>query len=184
MYISSWSGGKDSCFACYKALQAGYEVTYLVNFISKEYKRVSFHGIQPELIQLQSIALDVPLLQKGTSRAGYDHDFKEVVRSLKDEDIKGIVLGDIYSHRLKEWADTVCFDLGLKAFEPLWGKNPEDVVRDFLDAGFEAIIVSAQSRVINKEWVGCPVSVQLIDYLEWCRMSIMDTKAHPTNNPA
>ena len=42
MYISSWSGGKDSCFACYKALKAGYKITHLVNFISREYKRVSF----------------------------------------------------------------------------------------------------------------------------------------------
>jgi diphthamide synthase (EF-2-diphthine--ammonia ligase) len=28
--ISSWSGGKDSCLACYKAIESGYRVSYLL----------------------------------------------------------------------------------------------------------------------------------------------------------
>jgi diphthamide synthase (EF-2-diphthine--ammonia ligase) len=63
VYIASWSGGKDSCFACYKALKAGYKITYLINFISKEYKRVSFHGIESGLIKIQS-TFGIPLYQK------------------------------------------------------------------------------------------------------------------------
>ncbi len=33
--IASWSGGKDSCFACYRAVTQGHQVTHLVNFISR-----------------------------------------------------------------------------------------------------------------------------------------------------
>lgn len=54
-YIASWSGGKESCLACYKAIQRGYDISSLVNFISKEYKRVSFHGTEAKLIQLQAV---------------------------------------------------------------------------------------------------------------------------------
>jgi diphthamide synthase (EF-2-diphthine--ammonia ligase) len=33
--IVSWSGGKDSCLVCYKAMMAGYEVSYLTpSFLS------------------------------------------------------------------------------------------------------------------------------------------------------
>ena len=66
-YIASWSGGKDSCFALYEAMGKGYEVSYLVNFISEEFHRVSFHGTEARLIQLQSQAMGIPLLQKETT---------------------------------------------------------------------------------------------------------------------
>lgn len=29
---ASWSGGKDSCFACYKAIQKGFDVSVLLTF--------------------------------------------------------------------------------------------------------------------------------------------------------
>ena len=65
--ILSWSGGKDSCLACYKAIQSGYQISHLVNFISAEYKRVSFHGTPAELIQLQAEAIGIPLVRKKSS---------------------------------------------------------------------------------------------------------------------
>ncbi len=72
MYISSWSGGKDSCFASYKALQAGYKVTYLINFISREYKRVNFHGIEGGLIKIQSEKGRIEITEKEViNRNGY-----------------------------------------------------------------------------------------------------------------
>jgi len=43
-YIASWSGDKDSCFAVHGAIDKGYEFSHLVNFIFKEFHRVSFHG--------------------------------------------------------------------------------------------------------------------------------------------
>jgi diphthamide synthase (EF-2-diphthine--ammonia ligase) len=65
--IASWSGGKDSCLACYKAISYGIDISHLVNFISKEHKRVSFHGTEARLIQLQARAIGIPLLQKETT---------------------------------------------------------------------------------------------------------------------
>ena len=56
MYVASWSGGKDGCLACYKATQSGYEVTYLVNFISETYQRVRFHGSPKDLLKAQAEA--------------------------------------------------------------------------------------------------------------------------------
>ncbi len=91
-YIGSWSGGKDSCFACYRAMCRGYDISYLVNFISKKYKRVSFHGTESKLIQLQAEALGLPLLQKETTGNGYEQEFKEAVRSLIPKGIKGMIL--------------------------------------------------------------------------------------------
>ena len=165
-YISSWSGGKDSCFACYRALNEGYELSHLANFISQEFKRVSFHGTESRLIQMQSQAIGIPVLQKETTPNGYEREFKEAVRSLLPQGIKGMVFGDIYLQEHKDWVERVCGELGIEAVEPLWGKNSEEVLTGFIDAGFEAIIVSAQARLIDEDWIGRRVDRDFMNYLK------------------
>jgi len=165
-YISSWSGGKDSCFACYRAMRTEYNISYLVNFISKEYKRVSFHGTEAKLIQLQAEALGIPLLQKETTGDGYEQEFKEAVRSLIPNGIRGMIFGDIYLQEHKDWVERVCGELGIGAIEPLWGQEPERILLDFIDAGFEAIIVSAKSELFDKKWIGRKVDREFLQYLK------------------
>ncbi|MBA7699146.1 hypothetical protein ES703_107832 [subsurface metagenome] len=75
--LASWSGGKDSCFACYRALAQGYKISHLVNFISQEYKRVSFHGTEKRMVQLQSQAIGIPVLQKETTPDGYEQESRK-----------------------------------------------------------------------------------------------------------
>jgi len=165
-YIGSWSGGKDSCFACYMAMCCGYDVSYLLNFISKEYKRVSFHGTEAKLIQLQAEASGIRLFQKETTRNGYEQEFKEAVQRLIPEGITGMIFGDIYLQEHKDWVERVCGELGIEAIEPLWRREPESVLLNFIDAGFEAIIVSAKSELFGKEWIGKKVDRELFKYVK------------------
>ncbi len=182
-YISSWSGGKDSCFACYKALQAGYNVSHLVNFISKEYKRVSFHGIEAGLIKMQAELAGIPLYQKETTPDNYENEFKDAVKSLMHNEnnlplllkggegelsngIKGMVFGDIYLEEHRQWVDRVCKELGVKPIEPLWEKNTEELIKDFIITGFQAVVVSGQAKFIDEGWIGEPVSRDFMEYLK------------------
>ena len=165
-YIVSWSGGKDSCLACYKAMLSGYDISYLVNFVSKEYKRVSFHGTEAKLIQMQAESIGIRLLQKETTKDGYEQEFKEAIRSLIPDGITGMVFGDIYLQEHKDWTERVCSELGIEAVEPLWGKEPEEILSDFIDAGFEAVIVGAQSKFIHREWIGRQVDRNFMEYLK------------------
>jgi len=164
--LSSWSGGKDGCLALYQALQAGHKISHLVNFISKKYKRVRFHGTEAELIQLQAKALGLPLLQNETEDDDYEPAFKKAVKSLLPHNIRGMIFGDIYIQEHKDWVERVCRELGIKALEPLWGKLPEKVLREFFNAGFEAVIISADSKLIAEKWVGRKVDKGFIKYLK------------------
>ncbi|MBI4711807.1 MAG: diphthine--ammonia ligase [Planctomycetes bacterium] len=196
MYIASWSGGKDSCQACWKAMQSGLKVSHLVNFISAEYKRVSFHGIKSELIQLQADAIGIPLLQKEVHPDDYEPAFKEAVLSVIARSeatkqshqvneiaspvrarndtgkIKGMVFGDIYLQEHKQWVTRVCQEMGIEAIEPLWGMRTEDILNEFIRSGFEAIVVSVKADAqfgpygIAKEWIGHKVDEEFIHYLK------------------
>ncbi len=165
-YISSWSGGKDSCFACYQAVREGYSVSHLLNFISKEYQRISFHGTEAKLIQLQAEAIGIPLLQKETTGNGYEQEFKEAVKSLIPDGVTGIVFGDIYLQEHKDWVERVCRELGIEAIEPLWGQDPERILLDFIDAGFEAVIVSAKSDLFDDKWIGRKIDREFLSHLK------------------
>jgi len=127
---------------------------------------VSFHGIEAKLIQLQSEAIGIHLLQKETTWNGYEQEFKEAVRSLIPNGIVGMVFGDIYLQEHKDWVDRVCGELGIEAIEPLWGRDPEKVILEFIDAGFEAIIVSAKSDLFDKEWIGHKANRIFLKYLK------------------
>ncbi|UCD72541.1 MAG: diphthine--ammonia ligase [Candidatus Bathyarchaeota archaeon] len=165
-YAASWSGGKDSCFACYEAINNEYNISHLVNFISEEDRRVRAHGMDAEIIKLQAEAIGIPLLQRATTRNGYEEAFKEALQTLIPSQVKGMIFGDIYIQEHKDWVERVCGELGIEAVEPLWGRDPEKILLDFMDAGFEAIVVSAKINLINKEWIGHKVDREFLSYLK------------------
>ncbi|MCG2722533.1 MAG: diphthine--ammonia ligase [Thermodesulfovibrionales bacterium] len=166
MYITSWSGGKDSCFACYKAWQAGYKIASLVNFISREYKRVCFHGTDSKLVQIQSELAGIPLYQKETTPDNYENEFKDAVKSLGHYGIEGMIFGDIYLDEHKRWVERVCNELNIIAIEPLWERNTEELMQDFIRSGFRAVVVSGQVKFIDKEWIGRWVDENFMEYLK------------------
>ena len=165
-YLASWSGGKDGCFACHLALAQGYKVSHLVNCVAQEYQRVNFHGTEKRLVQLQGEAIGTPVFQKETTFGNYTEDFKDAIRALMPDGIKGMVFGDIYNDEHLKWVEGVCAEVGIEAVEPLWGKSTESVINDFLDAGFEAVIVGAKASLIDEEWVGKRLDRDFISYLE------------------
>ncbi|HJX69946.1 MAG TPA: diphthine--ammonia ligase [Dehalococcoidia bacterium] len=154
--IASWSGGKDSCLACYKAVRQGYQVSHLVNFISREFRRVSFHGTRARLVAKQAQAIGIPLAQYTVppDMTLYEHRFKEAVSALKRQGVEGMVFGDIYLQEHRDWVERVCGELGITPLLPLWGMAPEHVLGEFIETGFEAVVVSANAGIFSEGWLG------------------------------
>ena len=166
--MSSWSGGKDSCLACYKAMQDGYKVKHLLNFISRESGRGCFHGIEKDLIKLQAELIGIALTQKEVTAdmKEYEKEFKQAVTTFKDKGIDKMVFGDIYLDEHKDWVERVCGDIGIAPLEPLWNKSPLSVAKEFVDLGFKSIVVSCQADKFDKDFVGRIIDRELLDELE------------------
>jgi uncharacterized protein (TIGR00290 family) len=166
--ISSWSGGKDSCLAYYRAVKQGLDVKLLLNFISRESKRGCFHGLEGRLLKFQADLIGVPLIQKEVSpnMSKYEEEFKAAVTELRGKDIGSMVFGDIYLLEHESWIERVCGDLNIKAVEPLWNNDPENIVDEFIKSGFKAIIVSCKADIMGKEFLGRYVDKELVKELK------------------
>ena len=153
---ASWSGGKDSCLACYKALEQGYEVTHLVNFISSESRTVSAHGVSGYLIRRQAEAVGITLVQYTVIAEGnsYEQRLKRAMLALISKGVEGMVFGDIYLQEHRDWIERVCSEMGITPVLPLWEVEPRQVLRELITAGFESIVVSARANIFGHEWLG------------------------------
>jgi uncharacterized protein (TIGR00290 family) len=164
-YAASWSGGKDSCFAYWKALSQGLNVSYLLNFINKDSTRAMSHGLDHKLIALQAQSIGLPILQQEVTWETYEAGFKDALRKLKLKGITGLVTGDIYLQEHKVWIDRVCSEVGVKAILPLWDMDSAKLLTNFIEAGFKAIIVSVKAQFLGKEWLGRQVDNKLASEL-------------------
>jgi uncharacterized protein (TIGR00290 family) len=166
--IASWSGGKDSCLACFRAMQQGYKVKYLLNFISRESKRGCFHGLEGKLLKFQADLIGIPLVQKECSpdMKKYEEEFKAGVTELRGQTIGTMVFGDIYLQEHESWIERVCADLKINALEPLWQNPPESIINEFIRLGFKAIIVSCKADIMGKEFLGRSIDKGLVEELK------------------
>lgn len=167
----SWSGGKDSCFACYRAAASGLKVRCLLNMVTADGKRSWTHGLSTEWLQIQSQAIGIPLVQRQTTGASYETVFKNGLLTFKSEGIGGGVFGDIDIEEHRQWVDRVCHEVGITSYLPLWGQHQEKILKDFIDLGFEAIIVVAKADLFGKEWLGRKIDLDFIKDLDGLRQT-------------
>ena len=161
----SWSGGKDSCLALYKALKEGLKVGYLFTMLNEDGLRSRGHGLRKEVIEAQAKAIQIPIIYGKATWDSYEDEFKRVIRDLKNRGIEGGVFGDLDFQENRDWVEKVCSEVGLQVYEPLWKLKYEIVLTEFINRGFEAIIVSAKSDLIDSNWTGHPLNWDFIDFL-------------------
>ncbi|MFH1382167.1 MAG: diphthine--ammonia ligase [Chloroflexota bacterium] len=152
--FASWSGGKDCCLALYRAIASGLQVSYLVNTVSEDGLQSRSHGLAAKWVQMQAQAIGIPVIQQPTAKDNYEAQFKSVLRTLNRQGITAGVFGDIDFNAHREWVDRVCAETGMTPHLPLWEENQKALFQEFIDLGFEAVVVSTRADVLGEEWLG------------------------------
>jgi uncharacterized protein (TIGR00290 family) len=164
--VGLWSGGKDSCLACYKAIAMGHQVVSLVNFTQPDGEGSLSHGLSAEIISKQVGLTGIPLIQKAIPQGSYEKEFKSLIAQLKkDLGITGIVFGDIYVKEHKDWIDRVCKEMDIEPILPLWELDTKKIISDFIDRGFQTIVVCVKHDVLGNEWLGRKIDRKFIEDL-------------------
>ncbi|MCM8773828.1 MAG: ATP pyrophosphatase, partial [Candidatus Omnitrophica bacterium] len=91
----SFSGGKESCLVCYRAIKDNFKIKYLLNMVSNDGKHSCSHAINLNLLKLQSQAMGIPIVQIKTNWYNYEDNFKKGILNFRKQNIKTGVFGDI-----------------------------------------------------------------------------------------
>lgn len=148
-----FSGGKDSTYAVYVAQQRGWDVNILVTIVPRDPESHMYHVPNIHLSPLLSDCLGIPLIQKETN-GGEAEELDALRGALKDLGVDGIITGAVASDYQKSRVDSVCHDLGLMCFSPLWRRDQGGLLEDYLMAGFRIMIVGVAAEGLDASWLG------------------------------
>ena len=155
----SWSGGKDSALALHHALHdPAYHVTQLLTSVNAHYQRVSMHGVRLELLEAQAQRLGLPLRQlllpEMPSMADYDQALLATLTDLRQQGIDTAIYGDIFLEDLRAYREQQLARVPLRGAFPLWQRGSYDVLHEFWDLGFQAIVVCVNDRALDASFCG------------------------------
>jgi uncharacterized protein (TIGR00290 family) len=172
-YALGFSGGKDSTLALDRATQRGLDIACLFNIYEGVSGRVRFHGTRAPLIAAQAQSLGIPLRQDFTHPDDYEAVFLRALDGLKADGIGGIAFGNIHLADIRAWYEERVRARGFEYVEPLWGDAPQDLVREFIDRGYDARLVSIDLARMPRDWLGRRLDAAFL----------ADLAAHPEIDP-
>jgi diphthine-ammonia ligase len=155
--IVSWSGGKDCCFALYRALKQGFEPVCLFTSMPGSNHRTYGHGLKKEILYKQADLLNIPINIAIVEDPEYRPFFlKALLRHKTENNITGMVFGDLYLMEHRTWIEDVCREAGITPYFPLW-MEPKDAypsLIEFIELGFESIVLNIRKGTLDKSWLG------------------------------
>lgn len=157
----SWSGGKDGCMALHRLIEQGHSVKCLFTTLPDDIDGRTFgHGEKAGSIQLQGEALGIPVEFIHCTFKTYTEDVKNALIQLKDKyGLDAVAFGDLYLQEHRDWGESVCEDVGLRAVYPLWMQESEALaaLRMFVDSGYKATVIRIREDKLPVSWLGRPL---------------------------
>lgn len=165
-FFCSWSGGKDSCLALYHAIRSGGRPEALFTVLTEDGVRSRSHGLPRSFIEEQGRSLGMQAVFCSATWQQYEDEFISVLHEFKASGIEAGVFGDIDVASHREWVRRVCHQAGILPVHPLWGRDRQELLQEFIDLGFLARIVVINEEHLDKRFLGKSIRAQTIAEME------------------
>ncbi len=152
--LCSFSGGKDSCLALWRAQQQGVDVRSLLVMFEESGERSRSHAIPLSVIERQAQALRLDLMTRGASWQDYERVFIAALCELRASGHELAVFGDIDLQEHRDWEEKACAAAGISALLPLWRQDRRALAHQVLSEGFRAVVVCVDSRHLPDDFCG------------------------------
>jgi uncharacterized protein (TIGR00290 family) len=154
--LLSWSGGKDSALAL-QALRAdpNIEVVALLTSVTREYERISVHGVRRSLLERQAERLRLPLftieLDPVTTNDAYEAAFLSAIERVRRElpGVTAIAFGDLFLADVRAYRERLLAPTGFEPLFPIWGLDTAELARRFVRDGFAARLVCVDTTQLD-----------------------------------
>jgi uncharacterized protein (TIGR00290 family) len=157
-FALSWSGGKDSAVALWTLRREQLEPQALLTTITEGYERISMHGVRRELLAHQAEALAIPLVEVVIPPACvndvYEARMAAAFAAPPLSQVDAVAFGDLFLGDVRAYREERLAAGGLRGLFPLWGGDTTALAYEFLDAGFEALLVCVDPRSLDRSFAG------------------------------
>lgn len=165
-FVASWSGGKDSAMAYYRAVQSGMTPKRLLTMFQEDEEASKSHALPREVVQAQADRLGVPLMIRGAGWDDYERKFIDAMDECRLQGITHGVFGDIDLEGHLEWVQKTCAKSSIVPIHPLWQEPRRSILEELLEVGFEAVIVVVNTAMMPGHYIGRTFTKELMDELE------------------
>ncbi len=176
-WVSLFSGGKDSSWALYRALEEGKPIERLVT-VHPTGESFMYHIPATELAALAAESIGLPLVDvrpddfEAAAGAGEtagergDRELEPLEEALAElGGIGGLTAGAVESSYQTDRIEGMCDRLGAELFAPLWQEDPRELIDSMLEAGFEIRIVRVAARGLDESWLGRTIDAEAVGEL-------------------
>ncbi len=163
--VACWSGGKDSCFALYEIMKTR-RVEALLTTLTRDYDRISMHGVRRVLLQRQAESLGLKLsevfISAGASNDEYEARMGEAFDAIREGGTDEIVFGDLFLEDIRAYRDRLLGRFGMRALYPVWGRDTATLIREFLALGFKTAVVCVDPKKLDPSFAGRVIDEQFL----------------------
>ena len=157
----AWSGGKDSSLAL-ASLRADpdVEVVALVTTVTGDFDRVSMHGVRRAVLDAQVAAIGIPLvaatIPAAASNAIYEEAFTAALAEVRRRwpEVRHLAFGDLFLRDVREYREALLEPLDWHPVFPLWATDTGRLAREFLEAGYRAILTCVDTTQLAADFAG------------------------------
>ncbi|MFA9418030.1 diphthine--ammonia ligase [Natrinema sp. HArc-T2] len=167
-----FSGGKESSWALYQALESGRDVRTLV-VVQPPATSSMYHAPAQSVIRLAARSIGLPILdvglpvtdleppdlQAGVSE-GQEGELEELEPALErldvefDGGLRGLVAGTVTSDYQADRLQSMCDRLDCAFVAPLWQADPRELAETMIDGGLTIRIVEVAGPGFDESWLG------------------------------
>ena len=157
--LVSWSGGKDSCFALHEIQRtSNIRVEALLTTVTRDFDRISMHGVRRVLLERQAASLGLPLHQilisRGAGNDEYEQRLEEAFAGYRDRGIDSVVFGDLFLQDIRAYRERLLARCRMTGLFPVWGRDTTQFIREFIGLGFKAVVVCVDPAQLDPSFSG------------------------------
>jgi uncharacterized protein (TIGR00290 family) len=130
----------------------------LLTTVTEDFGRVSMHGVRRELVVEQARSAGVPLVEVGIPAACpnpvYEERMRDALSSPPLDGVEVMAFADLFLEDIRAYREERLALAGKRATFPVWGRDTAELAHDFIESGFEAVLVSVDPSQLDPSFVG------------------------------
>lgn len=165
-FVMSWSGGKDSALAYYRAVMEGHVPAVLFTMFEEDGTKSRSHGLPLDVMEAQAERMGLPLVIGKADWSGYEREFIAQLKAFKEQGIEMGVYGDIDLEDHRAWVQKVSAEAAIAVHHPLWQEARKELLKELVEEGFKAVITVVDTARLDPGFLGRDFTIELIEELE------------------